>query len=171
MSADLVSDHGRPPPLLAPLSPAHARGSGVSSARAAPPARPSAGRANPARRARPGLRTYPSAVTRGAVCAESRSLTPSSLPWVSPRFWSREIPYASRRRAFDDGASVFNTWSSSADKAPRASRLTKGSVKERTSVTHAARSNIQAGISSHRPASDPSKVQRKTPPSALSIAE
>ena len=57
------------------------------------------------------------------------------------------------------------------DKAPRASRLTKGSVKERTSVTHAARSNIQAGISSHRPASDPSKVQRKTPPSALSIAE
>ena len=69
MSADLVSDHGRPPPLLAPLSPAHARGSGVSSARAAPPVRPSAGRANPARRARPGLRTYPSAVTRGAVCA------------------------------------------------------------------------------------------------------
>jgi hypothetical protein len=43
-----------------------------------------------------------------------------------------------------------------------ASRLTKGSVKERTTVTHAVRSNIQAGISSHRPASDPSKAQRKT---------
>ena len=36
--------------------------------------------------------------------------------------------------AFDDGASVFNTWSSSADKAPRASRLTKARIGQRAHV-------------------------------------
>ena len=35
---------------------------------------------------------------------------------------------------------------------------------------HLARSNIQAGTSSHRSAAEPLNVQRKTMPSALSIA-
>jgi hypothetical protein len=48
--------------------------------------------------------------------------------------------------------------------------LTNGSVAKRTSAAHAARSNIQAGISSDRSISEPSKVQRKTPLSVLSIA-
>jgi hypothetical protein len=132
---------------------------------------PSAGRANRARRPRVVLRTNPSAVTRGAVCAESRSLTlSSSVPWVSPRFCSREIPYASQGWAFDDGASVFNTKPRSADNAPSASRLTNGSAEKRTPAAHAARSNIHAGISSRRSTSKPSNVQPKTTPSALSIA-
>jgi hypothetical protein len=49
------------------------------------------------------------------------------------------------------------------------SKLTNGSAKKRTSAVHAARSNIQTGISSDRPISEPSKVQRKTP-LALSVA-
>ncbi|MGA9599210.1 MAG: phosphate acyltransferase [Methylocystis sp.] len=58
---------------------AHAPGSAVSSSRPTLRAHPSAGRANRARRPLSGLRTNPSAVERGAACADSRS--PS--PWIS----------------------------------------------------------------------------------------
>ena len=44
---------------------------------------------------------------RDRICSGPRSLTPSSsAPWLSPRFWSRETPYASRSRAFDDGVGL-----------------------------------------------------------------
>jgi len=55
------------------------------------------------------------------------------------------------------------------DSASSASMLTNGSAERRDSLPHAARSNIHAGISSQRAASEPSSVQRKTTPSTLSI--
>ena len=43
-------------------------------------------------------------------------------------------------------------------------------IGRNTAAAHADRSNIQAGTSSQRPASEPLRRQRKTTPSALSIA-
>ena len=51
-----------------------------------------------------------------------------------------------------------------------ASMLTKGDAVSRDGSRHLARSNIQAGTSSHRSAAEPLNVQRKTTPSALSTA-
>jgi hypothetical protein len=48
--------------------------------------------------------------------------------------------------------------------------LTKGDAVSRGESRHLARSNIQAGTSSHRSASEPLNEQRKMTPSALSIA-
>jgi len=48
--------------------------------------------------------------------------------------------------------------------------LTKGDAVSRGGWGQAARSNIQAGTSSHRSAAEPLNVQRKTTPSALSAA-
>ena len=50
------------------------------------------------------------------------------------------------------------------------SMLTNGDVVSRGGSRTAARSNIQAGTSSHRSAAEPLNVQRKTTPSALSTA-
>jgi hypothetical protein len=120
------------------------------------------------------LRTSPSSHSprgrRAAAQASRRAPSGGSShrrPW--PRTLSPRPFYHRHRRR--------NTWFSSADKAPRASRLMKGSVKERTSVTHAARSNIQAGISSiarppirpkcngkrrHQPCRSPNERRRRT---------
>jgi hypothetical protein len=48
--------------------------------------------------------------------------------------------------------------------------LTKGDMVSRVESRHLARSNIQAGTSSHRSAAEPLNVQRKTTSSALSTA-
>jgi hypothetical protein len=48
--------------------------------------------------------------------------------------------------------------------------LTKGDAVSRGESKHLARSNIQAGTSSHRSAPEPLNVQRKTTPSPLSTA-
>jgi hypothetical protein len=48
--------------------------------------------------------------------------------------------------------------------------LTKGDAVSRGESRHLARSNIQAGTSSHRSAPEPLSVQQKTTPSALSTA-
>jgi hypothetical protein len=48
--------------------------------------------------------------------------------------------------------------------------LTNGDAVSRGGSRHLARSNIQAGTSSHRAAAEPLNVQRKMTPSALSIA-
>ena len=163
-------------PLLALLSPAHARGSGVVISLSMPfLCVPRHGRANSMRRARPGLRTYPSAVTRGAVCVESL-IADSVFPamGLSRSLVARRSSYASRRRAFDDGAlGLQHLVEQFVDKAARGlPRLTKGSVKERTSVTHAARDRTsRQGLPAiARPPIRP-KCNGKSPPSALSIAE
>jgi len=48
--------------------------------------------------------------------------------------------------------------------------LTKGDAVSRGGSGQAARSNIQAGTSSHRSVAEPLNVQRKTTPSTLSAA-
>jgi hypothetical protein len=48
--------------------------------------------------------------------------------------------------------------------------LTKGNAVSRGGSRHFARSNIQAGTSSHRSAAEPLNVQRKTTSSVFSTA-
>ena len=67
----------------------------------------------------------------------------------------------------DDAVNVCWRRSVRADSAPT---LTKGAVATHDPSAQAARSNIQAGTSSQRSAADPLSVQRKTTPSAFSIA-
>jgi hypothetical protein len=71
--------------------------------------------------------------------------------------------------AFDDADDAFNACWRRSVRADSAPTLTKGAVARRSSSGHAAQSNIQAGTSSQRSASDPLSVQRKTTPSAFSI--
>jgi hypothetical protein len=70
--------------------------------------------------------------------------------------------------AFDDDTGGFNACLRRSDSADRASMLTKGDAVSRGRSRHLARSNIQAGTSSHRAAAEPFNVQRKMAPSALS---
>jgi hypothetical protein len=72
--------------------------------------------------------------------------------------------------AFDDDSGGFNARRRRSDNANSASMLTKGDVVSLGGSGHIARSNIQAGTSSHRSAVEPLNVQRKTTPSALSTA-
>jgi hypothetical protein len=72
--------------------------------------------------------------------------------------------------AFDDDSGGFNVCWRRSDNADSASMLTKGDVVSRGGSGHITRSNIQVGTSSHRSAAEPLNVQRKTTPSALSIA-
>jgi hypothetical protein len=70
----------------------------------------------------------------------------------------------------DDSGGFFNACRSRSDSADSASMLTKGDVVSRDRSGHIARSNIQAGTSSHRSKAEPLNVQRQTTPSALSTA-
>jgi hypothetical protein len=72
--------------------------------------------------------------------------------------------------AFDDADRSFNARSRSAESAVSALKLANGASIEGNESGQVARSNIQAGTSSQRSASDPVNVQRKAMPSALSIA-
>jgi hypothetical protein len=72
--------------------------------------------------------------------------------------------------AFDDDSGGFNACRRRSDSTDSASMLTKGDAVSRDGSRHLARSNIQAGTSSHRSAAEPLNVQRKTTPSALSTA-
>ena len=65
---------------------------------------------------------------------------------------------------------AFNARSRSADSARKRVEADERRFRQRHRSGQAARSNIQAGTSSQRSASDPVNVQRKTTPSALSIA-
>jgi len=69
---------------------------------------------------------------------------------------------------FDDEGGRFNACRRRSNSADNASMLTKGDAVSRDESRHLARSNIQAGTSSHRSAAEPLNVQRKTTPSALS---
>ena len=101
MGPDLVSDHGqRPRHCWRRCSPAHARGSGVAISSEQRLLRVPR-QVGPIRRARARTR-----LANISICCDTRrrlrripiAEPSSSLPWVPPRFWSREIPYASRRR-------------------------------------------------------------------------
>ena len=73
---------------------------------AAPPA---AARATPARRCHwlTRCRRGSSDADRAAGCVDPHPRTPpSSVPWVSPRFWSREVPHAPESRVFDDWLAI-----------------------------------------------------------------
>jgi hypothetical protein len=70
-------------------------------------------------------------------------------------------------RAFDDGRAAFNACRRRSDSADSAFMLTKGDPVSRVESRHLARSNIQAGTSSHRSEALPLNVQRKTTSSAL----
>src|SRR4030081_1591398 len=72
--------------------------------------------------------------------------------------------------AFDDDSGSFNACRRRSDSADSASMLTKGDAVSRGESRHFARSNIQAGTSTHRSAAEPLNVQRKTTPSPLSTA-
>jgi hypothetical protein len=71
---------------------------------------------------------------------------------------------------FDDDSGGSNACRRRSDSADSASMLTKGDAVSRCGWGQAARSNIQAGTSSHRSAAEPLNVQRKTTTSALSTA-
>jgi hypothetical protein len=70
--------------------------------------------------------------------------------------------------AFGDDSGGFNACRRRSDSIDSASMLTKGDAVSSGGWGQAARSNIQAGTSSHRSAAEPLNVQRKTTPSALS---
>jgi len=72
--------------------------------------------------------------------------------------------------AFDDADRSFNARSRSAESAVSAFKLANGASIKGNESGQVARSNIQAGTSSHRSAAEPLNVQRKTTPSALSTA-
>jgi hypothetical protein len=78
--------------------------------------------------------------------------------------------HESESGAFDDADRTFNARSRSAESAASAFKLVNGASIKGNELGQAARSNIHAGISSQRSASDPVNVQRKAMPSALSIA-
>src|SRR6266481_7944107 len=154
MRADLVRDHDRPPPSSQSGSCRHAPGSTVLSSWSVPLVSPSAARTTPAccrSSSAVLLRTGRSAAVRGVG------------------FWSRESPVAPESGVFDDAKRSFSAYCSSAASAVSAARSTWASAATRT-LAHADRSNIQAGTSSQRSASEPLRLQRKTMPSDLSIA-
>jgi hypothetical protein len=64
--------------------------------------------------------------------------------------------------AFDEAMRAFNTSARRPASTASADESTWGVVVTIESSTQAARSNIQAGISSHRDAWEPLSVQRKT---------
>jgi hypothetical protein len=72
--------------------------------------------------------------------------------------------------AFDDADRSFNARSRSAESATSALKLVNGTFVNGNGSGQVARSNIQAGTSSQRSASNPVNVQRKEMPSTLSIA-
>jgi len=91
------------------------------------------------------------------------------MAWTSPRFWSRGRIDALKCGAFDDARGSLNTCRKSAASALSAAKSAWASTAARTRA-HAERSNIQAGTSSQRSASEPLKLQRKTMLPNLPIA-
>jgi hypothetical protein len=91
------------------------------------------------------------------------------VAWISPRFWSRENLLALENGVFDDAKRSFNVCCSSAASAVSAAKSAWALAAARM-LAQANRSNIQAGTSSQRSASEPLKLQRQTIPSDLSIA-
>jgi hypothetical protein len=92
-----------------------------------------------------------------------------ALSWTSPRI-GREDLDAPESGAFDDAFLSFNVCSSKPASADSAAMSTNGAAVTKAKSAQLERSNIQAGTSSHRSASHPLSVQRKTTPPALSIA-
>jgi hypothetical protein len=93
----------------------------------------------------------------------------SSLTWASPRVCSREAHDAPESGTFDDAGRAFTTSARSFPKPDSAAMSTKGLVESVAWPAQAAWSNIHAGTSSQRSASDPLSVQLNTAPLALSI--
>ncbi|KRR29863.1 hypothetical protein [Bradyrhizobium retamae] len=77
---------------------------------------------------------------------------------------------APESKAFDDAVRAFNTSDRTPTSTDSADESKKSVVVTTESSAQATRSNIQAGISSHRVVSEPLSMQRKTTLSDLAIA-
>src|SRR6266436_141783 len=165
MRADFVRDHDRPPLSSRSGSCRHAPGSIVSSGWSVPLVSPLAAQTMPACR-----RSSSAVLPRTGRPVVAHSGTPASfdVAWSSPRVWSRERIDTRESGAFDDVKRSFNTCPKSATRFVSAVRSTWASATR--TLAQADRSNIQAGTSSQRSASEPLRLQRKTVPLDLSIA-
>ena len=167
LCAFLVRDHTRPPARRSGDWP-HDPGSAASSGWSVPPASLSAIPTTPVCRlplARSLLRTGRFAAAHFGV---PTSLC-SGLAWTSPRFWSPERGDTPETAASDAAAPLFRTSRKRATSVANAARLVRGSASRQTPA-QVDRSNIHAGISSHRSDSDAFRSQRKTTPPGRSIA-
>src|SRR5262245_27388557 len=168
MQADFVRDHDRPPLSSRSGSCRHAPGSTVSLARSVLLVSALAARTTPACRRSPFavlLRTGPSVAAPGGPPPAASF----GVACASSRFWSRERLDTPESGAFDDAKRLSSACRKSAASAVSAARSTWASAATRTRA-QADRSNIQAGTSSQRSASEPLRLQRKTVPPDLSIA-
>ena len=168
MQADFVRDHDRPPLSSRSGSCRHAPGSTVSLARSVLLVSALAARTTPACRRSPFavlLRTGPSVAAPGGPPPAASF----GVAWASPRLWSRERLDTPESGAFDDAKRLSSACRKSAASAVSAARSTWASAATRTRA-QADWSNIQAGTSSQRSASEPLRLQRKTVPPDLSIA-
>src|SRR5271166_621119 len=166
MRADFIRDHDRPSLSSRSGSCRHAAGSTVSSARSAPFVSPLAARTTSACRQSSAvlLRTCRSVVAHGGAPTSTSFDVASS----SPRFWSRERIGTLQTEAFDGARRVSSTCRKSAASAASAVKSTWASAA-RHALVQADRSNIQAGTSNQRSASEALRLQRKTVPPNLSI--
>jgi hypothetical protein len=124
-------------------------------------------------RTTPACRRWPARSLRTDRFAAARIGVPTSVcsgvAWVSPRFWSPGRGDTLELAASDTVERLFRTSRKSTPSITSADKSVWGSTARRI-LAQADRSNIHAGISSQRFASDAVRSQRKTTPPGLSIA-
>src|SRR6516225_5630840 len=157
LGADLVRDHDRPSSNPSRAC-RHGPGSASSSGWLALPVSPSVVRTTPA------CRRWPARSLRTDRFAAARIGVPTSVcsgvAWVSPRFWSPGRGDTLELAASDTVERLLRTSRKSTPSITSADKSVWGSTARRI-LAQADRSNIHAGISSQRFASDASQVAAK----------